>query len=119
MKRNLFRGPFSGELQSFLQFKRSLGYEYGRAEFALREFDQFLVRYIRSHREWDLGRAAIAWLSSKPKRKAVSVSMDAAVLRQLFAYLRRLPHLRVTEPRWPKLPTESSLFHTTSLNATC
>jgi integrase/recombinase XerD len=38
----------------------------------------------------------------------VSVSMDAAILRQLFAYLRRLPHLRVVEPRWPRLPTESS-----------
>ena len=108
MKRSLFRGPFSGELQGFLQFKRSLGYEYGRAEYALREFDQFLVRYVRSQRQWDLGRAAIAWLSSKPKRKAVSVSMDAAVLRQLFAYLRRLPHLCVAEPHWPKLPTESS-----------
>jgi integrase len=33
--------------------------------------------------------------------------MDAAVLRQLFAYLRRLPHLRVVEPPWPRLPTES------------
>jgi integrase len=34
--------------------------------------------------------------------------MDAAVLRQLFAYLRRLPHLNVIEPRWPRLPTESN-----------
>jgi integrase/recombinase XerD len=33
--------------------------------------------------------------------------MDAAVLRQLFAYLRRLPHLHVNEPRWPRLPTAS------------
>ncbi|MBA3915734.1 MAG: tyrosine-type recombinase/integrase [Acidobacteriales bacterium] len=33
--------------------------------------------------------------------------MDAAILRQLFAYLRRLPHLQVVEPHWPRLPTES------------
>jgi hypothetical protein len=37
-------------------------------------------------------------LSSKPERKHVSVSMDAAILRQLFAYLRRLPHLRRRAP---------------------
>ena len=33
--------------------------------------------------------------------------MDAAILRQLFAYLRRLPHLHVVEPQWPRLQTES------------
>jgi integrase len=38
----------------------------------------------------------------------VSVSDDAAVLRQLFAFLRRSPNHHVPEPRWPKLPTESS-----------
>ena len=37
----------------------------------------------------------------------MSVSADAAVLRQLFAFLRRSPDRAVTEPRWPKLPTES------------
>jgi integrase/recombinase XerD len=54
-----------------------------------------------------LDQAAIEWLSGKPGRKAVSVSQDAAVLRQLFAFLRRSPDRAVTEPRWPKLPTES------------
>ena len=103
----IFRGPIAGELSGFLQFKRSLGYGYGRAEFALREFDRFLSGYARKDLRWQLDRAAIAWLSSKPQRKPVSVSMDAAVLRQLFAYLRRLPHLYVNEPSWPRLPTAS------------
>jgi len=103
----VFHGPMAGELHGFLQFKRSLGYRYGRAEFALREFDTFLSGYARNDPKWELDRAAIAWLSSKPQRKPVSVSMDAAILRQLFAYLRRLPHLRVVEPSWPRLPTES------------
>jgi integrase/recombinase XerD len=103
----IFHGPIAGELSGFLQFKRSLGYGYRRAEFALREFDRFLSRYARRDPTWQLGRAAIAWLSSKPKRKPVSVSMDAAILRQLFAYLRRLPHLHIDEPCWPRLPTES------------
>jgi integrase/recombinase XerD len=104
----IFHGPIAGELRGFLQFKRSLGYGYMRAEFALREFDQFLSGYARKDSRWQLDRAAIAWLSSKPQRKPVSVSMDAAILRQLFTYLRRLPHLRVVEPRWPRLPTEST-----------
>jgi integrase len=104
----IFQGPLAGDLHSFLQFKRSLGYRYGRAEYTLREFDQFLASFARRNPKWQLDRAAVAWLSSKPIRKPVSVSMDAAVLRQLFVYLRRLPHLHVVEPRWPSLPTTSS-----------
>lgn len=102
----IFHGPIAVELQSFLEFKRSLGFGYERAESALREFDRFLSGYVKDSR-WQLDQAAIAWLSSKPNRKPVSVSMDAAILRQLFAYLRRLPHLQVVEPHWPRLPTES------------
>ena len=43
----IFHGPVAAELHGFLQFKRSLGYGYMRAEFSLREFDRFLDR-IRS-----------------------------------------------------------------------
>jgi integrase/recombinase XerD len=105
--KNVFYGPIAGELRDFLIFKRSLGYGYSRAEFSLREFDRFLSVYVNKHRRWQLDQAALEWLASKPKRKAVSVSMDAAILRQLFAYLRRLSHLHVVEPHWPRLPTES------------
>jgi len=105
----IFHGPVAGELHGFLQFKRSLGYGYLRAQFTLLEFDRFLIEYAEKNRSWQLDRAAIAWLSSKPGRKPVSVSCDAAVLRQFFAYLRRLPNRRaVVEPLWPHLPTESS-----------
>ena len=103
----IFHGPIAGELHGFLEFKRNLGFGYGRAEFALREFDRFLSGYVKKKRRWRLDQAALAWLSSKPNRKPVSVSMDAAVLRQLFSYLRRRPHLHVVEPQWPRLPTES------------
>jgi integrase/recombinase XerD len=103
----IFHGPIAGELHTFLEFKRSLGFGYGRAEFTLREFDRFLSGYVKKKRRWRLDQAALTWLSSKPNRKPVSVSMDAAILRQLFSYLRRLPHLRVVEPQWPRLPTES------------
>jgi integrase/recombinase XerD len=103
-----FESLIAGELHDFLLFKRSLGYRYGRAEYTLREFDRFLVGFASEDPKWRMDRAAIAWLASKPARKAVSVSMDAAVLRQLFAYLRRIPRLNVVEPHWPSLPTESA-----------
>jgi integrase/recombinase XerD len=106
----IFKSPIAAELRDFLEFKRSLGYGYRRAEYTLHEFDRFLVRFAGSHPAWQLDRAAIDWLSSKPARKPVSVSMDAAVLRQLFTYLRRLPHLDVVEPRWPCLPTGSAFL---------
>ena len=86
---NIFHGPIATELLGFLQFKRDLGYGYRRAEFTLREFDRFLIKYAAKNRHWQLDRAAISWLSSKPGRKAVSVSDDAAVLRQFFRYLQR------------------------------
>lgn len=105
---HFFQSPVAGDLHNFLQFKRSLGYRYGRAEYTLREFDRFLASFAAKHPKWQLDRVAIDWLSSKPARKPVSVSMDAAILRQLFVYLRRLPDLHVVEPRWPSLPTTSS-----------
>jgi integrase len=107
--KKIFHGPLAAEFDGFLQFKRSLGFGYQRAEFSLREFDRFLIEYDGQHAIGQLDQAALAWLSSKPGRKAVSVSMDAAVLRQLFAYLRRSSHARAQiEPLWPQLPTESS-----------
>jgi integrase/recombinase XerD len=104
-----FRSPLSADLGGFLHFKRGLGYRYVRAEFTLKEFDHYLHRYAEQHRKWRLDRAVLAWLASKPRRKAVSVSMDAAVLRQFYCYLRRQPgRSRLREPLWPRLPTESS-----------
>jgi integrase len=104
-----FHSPIAGGLDDFLRFKRGLGYGYMRGEFALREFDRFLVKYAAAKRHWELDQAAIEWLSSKPGRKPVSVSGDAAVLRQFYRYLRRASDPGgVAEPIWPRLPTESS-----------
>ncbi|HEY4085795.1 MAG TPA: tyrosine-type recombinase/integrase [Bryobacteraceae bacterium] len=102
---HIFTSSLAGDLHSFLQFKRSLGFRYTRAEFTLREFDRFLVTSARQRLTLD--KAALNWLSAKPGRKAVSVSMDAAVLRQLFAFLRRSTDRHIVEPLWPRLPTES------------
>ena len=105
----VFHSPVAEELRAFLQFKRSLGYGYMRAEFSLWEFDRFLIEYAARNHPWQLDRAALAWLASKPGRKPVSVSGDAAVLRQFYQYLRRSSKPEtVVEPTWPHLPTESS-----------
>ncbi len=104
-----FRSPLSSDFRAFLTFKRNLGFRYGRAEFTLLEFDRFLRRYVDRRHSWHLDKATLAWLASKPRRKAVSVSMDVAVLRQFYRYLRRRPgRSALREPRWPRLPTESS-----------
>jgi site-specific recombinase XerD len=103
-----FNSPICVDLRGFLQFKRTLGYRYARAEFALLEFDRFLQEYAAQDSGWRLDQAALAWLASKPHRKAISVGSDAAVLRQFYSYLHRLPgHSHVHEPLWPQLPTES------------
>jgi integrase len=104
-----FRSPLSSEFEAFLKFKRSLGFRYNRAEFTLREFDCFIQAYAAGRKAWQLDQGMLAWLASKPERKATSVSMDAAVLRQFCRFLRRLPGRSGTaEPLWPGLPTESS-----------
>ena len=90
-----FCSPLAVDLQAFLQFKRSLGYRYARAEFTLLEFDRFLQAYAVDHREWRFDKAALAWLSSKPQRKAISVGADAAVSRQFCSYMHRLPAPRI------------------------
>lgn len=105
----LFGSSLANEMQKFLLFKRSLGYRYARAEFTLLEFDRFVKEYAASHRKWRLDEVMVAWLSSKPTRKAVSVSADAAILRQFCCYLRRRPACPlVHEPLWPHLPTEGA-----------
>ena len=105
--KTLFHSPLSNDLQKFLLFKRSLGYHYARPEFTLLEFDRFVQKYVARHRKWRLDQAIVTWLGSKPKRKAASVSADAAVLRQFCCYLRRRPACRlVNEPLWPQLRSE-------------
>ncbi len=105
-----FQSAWAADLQGFLQFKRSLGYRYARCEFTLREFDRFLLRqeaHLRRARHLD--QAILAWLASKPQRKAISVSADTSVLRQFCLYLRRRPgRTAIREPLWPRLPTEST-----------
>jgi integrase/recombinase XerD len=105
-----FRSCWATDFEALLRFKRSLGYRYARSEFTLREFDRFLLRLPAYQRRAEcLDQAILAWLASKPHRKAISVSADASVLRQFCLYLRRCPNRsKVPEPHWPRLPREST-----------
>lgn len=104
--RPAFDSPLAGELKDFLAFKRARGYRYARAEFMLRSFDRFLSSAVQRHRRWRLEDTILAWLASRPSRKAISVAMDLSVIREFWRYLRRRdPRRFAREPRWPQLPT--------------
>jgi len=107
----LFSSPLASEFEAFLSFKRSIGYKYVRAESTLHSFDRFLSSYISRNRTWRLDRVVLAWLASSPNRKAVSTSMEAAVLRQFYKFLQRRENgINYHEPNWPHLPTTSSFY---------
>jgi site-specific recombinase XerD len=102
-----FASPLADELAAFLAFKRTRGYRYVRAQFMLRSFDRFLASTARRQRAWLIDETILAWLASRPGRKAISVAMDLSVIREFWRYLhRRDPRRFAREPRWPRLPTE-------------
>lgn len=102
-----FASPLASELAAFLAFKRTHGYRYVRAEFMLRSFDRFLLSRARRRHAWRLDETIVSWLASRPDRKAISVAMDLAVIREFWRYLHRCnPRRFAREPRWPRLPTE-------------
>lgn len=101
-----FTSALGRELTTFLAFKHARGYRYVRAAFMLRSFDRFLASRRRPQRAWRVEEAMLAWLESRPQRKAISVSMDLAVIREFWRFLHRRDPLRfASEPRWPQLPT--------------
>lgn len=112
-----FASSLATELAAFLSFKRARGYRYARAEFMLQSFDRFLLSHARRRHAWRLDQTILAWLASRPERKAISVAMDLSVIREFWRYLhRRDPRRFAREPRWPQLPTAPQfLAHVLSL----
>jgi integrase/recombinase XerD len=102
-----FTSVFARDLAAFLEFKRTRGYRYHRAEYMLRSFDRFIAKTVVRRRTGELGNAILSWLGSRPRRKAISVAMDLSVLREFWRYVRRRePKQRIREPIWPQLPHE-------------
>ena len=101
-----FESPLASALTAFLAFKHARGYRYQRAAFMLRSFDRFLSSRVRPGRPGRVDAAMLAWLASRPDRKAISVSMELSLIREFWRYLHRQDPRRFTrEPRWPRLPT--------------
>lgn len=102
--------PFASDLavdfNAFLEFKRTLGYPYRRAEFTLRALDKYLVERNRA-RHIRLDEIILAWLERRPGRKPVSVACELAVVRQFYTFLRRQGRRGLHEPLWPRLPSTS------------
>ena len=74
----------------------------------LRDFDRFVVSTAKSRSSWCLEEVMLAWLGRLPDRKSSSVAGELTVVREFWKYLRRLDPRRFTsEPRWPRLKTES------------
>jgi integrase len=102
-----FSSPLARNLSAFLVFKRARGFGYVRAEFMLKSFDRFLSSRARSQRARRLDETILAWLASRPGRKAISVAMELSVIREFWRYLHRCdPRRFAREPRWPRLPNE-------------
>ncbi len=99
-----FTSPLANDLTAFLAFKRARGYRYARAEFMLRSFDRFVSSGSQRR---PIDETVLAWLASRPARKAISVAMELSVVREFWRYMHRRDPLRFPrEPRWPRPPTE-------------
>ena len=103
-----FTSPLASDLHGFLEWKRSFGCRYERAQFTLQALDRFLSTATQGRRNLRLDQALLTWLARQPNRKPLSVSIELAVIRQFYAYLRRrYPGRFEREPLWPQLPTTS------------
>ena len=104
-----FASPLATDLEAFIAFKRARGYRYARAEFTLRSFDRFWDARCRQRKPPPLDAAILAWLASRPSRRAISTAQDLAVIRAFWAHLRRRhPRRCRRDPAWPHLPRKST-----------
>lgn len=108
---SIFGSPLAERFQAFLQFKRSLGHSYQRAEYTLHSFDRFVQQHTSSHQAIDLQHLILEWLGSVKGRKPVSVTNELGVLREFCHYLRRSdPTVVIPGRDWAPQSTESQFL---------
>jgi site-specific recombinase XerD len=89
------------DVQEFLRFKRAMGFSYRRAEFMLESLKRFAHSRSGGRHRLALDEILKAWLSRSEGRKANSIAMEFAVVRQLCLHRRRRdPHGFVPERAW-------------------
>lgn len=77
------------DAQDFLQFKRAMGRPYRRAEFVLASFVRFIAQQWGEHTTVALDEAVMRWSGRIAGRKAITVSNEFGVVRQLCLYRQR------------------------------
>jgi integrase len=90
---NVTGDELARDIKDFLAFKHALCYPYTRGEATLRSFYRFvqceLERCLTKQPTIALEPAIQSWLSRVEGRKAVTISLDLGVVRQLCRYRRR------------------------------
>lgn len=84
-----FRSRLASDLRDFIRFKRALGFAYVRAELTLRSFDRFLVEHAPRRGPHAFARLLGGWLGRIPGRRAITIALDLAVIREFFRFRRR------------------------------
>jgi site-specific recombinase XerD len=77
------------DIEEFLRFKRAMGIRYCRGEVILNGFRRFIAEHWGARNPVDLDEAVRQWVSRIDGRKAVTVSHELGVVRQLCLYRRR------------------------------
>jgi len=85
---NGFKSRLANELQDFLEFKRSLGIQYGSAEWMLRRFDRFVAQTFKGRSRIDLKAAVEGWLATFDCRP-VTITNNFLVIRKFCLFFRR------------------------------
>jgi len=96
------------DVAEFLSFKRALGMGYRRAEFVLNSF----VRFVREHWKENpapLNEAVTRWAARLEGRKAITVSSEFGVIRQLCLFRRRRDPASFV-PEHAVAPVKESVF---------
>ena len=89
MSSTRFKSRLGPDLERFLTFKRALGISYVRSEFTLKSFDRHVAAHAPARGPLPLERLLRGWLARAEGRKAVTISMELAPVREFFRFRRR------------------------------
>lgn len=98
----------ASDAAQFLAFKRAMGMSYRRGEFVLNAFVRF-VRKQYGERPASLEQAVTRWVTRIEGRKALTVSCEFGIVRQLCLFRRRSDP-RAFVPEHAMAPVKESVF---------
>ena len=108
MSAKVTAATLASDAAQFLAFKRAMGMSYRRAEFVLNAFVRF-VRAQYGERPASLEQAVMLWVTRIEGRKALTVSCEFGIVRQLCLFRRRSDP-RAFVPEHAMAPVKESVF---------